>query len=118
MLGEVEVHIADVPDVLGVEVGAVGIADENGRQQPREKQAVFQHHAGLLAAVFEDVVAGNHDDQARERRGERPVGKVELLHADGAVGLERENDDHHHGDHVDDEEDIGIDVREGIPDGI
>ena len=42
------------------------------------------------------------------------MAQVQLLHADGAVGLEGENDNHDHRGHVDDEEHIGVDVGQYI----
>ena len=47
-----------------------------------------------------------------------PVGEVQFFHADGSVGLEGEDNDHHHGSHVNDKQDIGIDVGQCVPYGV
>ena len=165
MLPVVEIATPHIPHVLAVEVDAVGVADEDGGQQPGEEEGVLQHCARLLIAVFEDVAACRHHDHAgqggsnggehkaeldapqgglvgeeagdgalaglvgapvgevlvvlgAEEVHQGPVGEIQLLHADGPVGLEGKDDNHHHRDHVDDEEHIGVDVGQDVGDRV
>lgn len=61
-----------IPHVLTVEVHPVGVADQDGGQQPGEQQAVLQNRAGLLLPVLKNVIAGRHDDDAGQRGGASP----------------------------------------------
>ena len=49
---------------------------------------------------------------------ERPLRKIKLAHTHGAERLEREDDDHHDRRHVDDEQDVGVDMREDVRHGV
>ena len=161
VLAHVQVVVENIPHAVSVEVSAVGVANQDGRQQPREEQAVFQHRAALLALVLEDVVDRNDDDNTRQRRRNRgedeaqpdaadgirigeqtrnrarsrfqlaavgqelivllteEVNQRELIHrerfgANCRVVLERKENNHHHWGHVDDEQDVGVDMCQHV----
>ena len=165
ILLHVQVVIEYIPYAVGVEVGAVGIADQDGRQQPGEQHAVFHGHSPLLALVLEDVVDSNHHNDAgqcrrngghdeaepdaanrsviTEQAGDTALPNLHLatvgqefiillteevdqreliegqgLGTNGRIVLEGEEDNHHHGGHVDDEKHVGINMCQHIGHGI
>ena len=92
ILGVVEVFAADVKDAFGIEEGPVGIADQDGGQQPGEEQGVFQGLAACLFSVLEYVVAGHHHDDAGQGCGDDGHDKAELDAAQGRfVGKQARN---------------------------
>ena len=65
---------------------------------------------GLVGAPVGEVLVVLRTEEIDQR----PLGEIQLLHPDSAIGLEGEDDNHHHGDHVDDEEHIGVDMGQDV----
>ena len=85
IFAHVEVGIEYIPYLLGVEERAIGVADQNSGQQPREQQAVFQHSGPLLAAILKDVIDRHHHDDARQcrRQGRKHKAQPDAPHGVG-----------------------------------
>ena len=74
----VEILVPDIPNIIAVEVGPIGVADQDGGQQPGKQQRIFQDNAGLFVALLENVVAGYHHHNTGQRSSKCGKDEAEL----------------------------------------
>ena len=82
----------------------VGIGEQAGDSvRPRFELAAVGHELIILRPKEVD---------------QREITETEGFGADGRIVLESEQDDHHHGRHIDDEQHVGVDVRQHVGHGV